>query len=152
MNKVSIRKTFCNLKFISLFSSFTLEKDCLSVHCLATVDSQSEKGGEKRKRKGKESWFQIKGMKVFSNKCKNPTYFIQFLIKKRPQMGYFQKCFLNLRLHFGRISWFGWTNMFFAYMQIRKSMNRNFYCNKNSMWHTEHPDGNFSSCMACTLL
>lgn len=58
MNKVSIQKTCCSLKFISLFSSFILEKDCLSVNCLAAVDSQSEEGGEKEKEKERKADFQ----------------------------------------------------------------------------------------------
>ena len=47
MNKVSGWKTSYSLKFISLFCSFILENNPLSVvNCLATVDTQSEKGGK----------------------------------------------------------------------------------------------------------
>lgn len=126
MKKVSIWKTSCSLKFISLFCSFILVNNHFFEFPGNSGLSVWGRMEKKEKTKRKKSWFQIKGMAVFSNKCKNPAYFIQFLVNKRPQMGYFQKCFVNLVLHFCRISWFGWTNVSSAYMQIRTSINRNF--------------------------
>ena len=126
MNKVSGWKTSYSLKFISLFCSFILENNPLSVvNCLATVDTQSEKGGKNETWRGKESWCQIKGVEVFNDNCKSLAYFIQFLLNKRPQMGYFEKCFVNLKQHFCKMSWFRWTKVP-LHICKRTNMNRNF--------------------------
>jgi hypothetical protein len=35
---------------------------------------------------------------MFSDESKGLVYFIQFLLNRRLQMGYFEKCFVNLEL------------------------------------------------------